>query len=81
MCNEQKSTRKESSIPCGDMPFAAMMEKMMGQQGPGCGCTGPGVMSQMMGQQGMGCDCSEMMAMCGAARDKEETTSETTQRA
>ena len=81
MSNEQKSTRKESSTLCGDMPFAVMMEQMMDQPGQGCGCMGPGVLSQMMGQQGMGCDCGEMMAMCGAAGDEEETTPEATQRA
>jgi len=59
MSDEQKSTRKEASTPCGDMPFAAMMEKMMGQGGQACGCMAPGVMSQMMGQPGMDCDCSE----------------------
>ena len=80
MSNEQKTAQKESHSPFEGMPFAAMMEKMMGQQGQGCGCAD--MMSQMMGQQGMDCDCSDMMAMCGGAQEKEESTAaEATQQA
>ncbi len=75
MSDEQKTTQQESCPPFEGMPFAEMMEKMMSQQGQGCGCQM--MMSQMMGQPGMACDCSEMMAMCGGALDEEETVTET----
>ncbi len=71
MSDKQKTTQEESRNP-----FAAMMEKMMGQQGQGCGCKE--MMSQMMSRQGTDCGCADMMAMCGGqAQDKEETTAET----
>ncbi len=39
----------------------AMIEKMMAQQGAGCGCAE--MMSQIKNQAGRGgCDCSEMMS-------------------
>ncbi len=75
MSNEQKTTQKESRSPFEGMPFVAMMEKMMSQQGQGCGCAE--MMSQMMGQQGVSCDCADMMTMCGATQDEEETTAAT----
>lgn len=83
MSDEQKTTREKPRAPFADMPFAAMMEQMMGQQG--CGCME--MMSQMVRQQDMDCDCAEMMpqmmAMCGGAQDEEEknTPEETTQEA
>lgn len=86
MSDEQKTTQEKPRDPFAGMPFAAMMKKMMGQQGQGCGCIE--MMSQMMGQQDMDCDCaapgvmSQMMAMCGGAQNEEEkTTAEATQEA
>ena len=81
MTDEQKTTQEESRTPFAGMPFAAMMEKMMGQQGQGCNCME--MMSQMMSQQEMDCDCAEMMAKCcGQAQDEEKTAStETAQQA
>ena len=68
MTDEQKTTHEEPRAPFEGMPFAAMMRKMMGRQGSGCDCVG------MM---------SQMMAMCGEtpAQSKEQTTTETTQKA
>ena len=63
MSDEQKTTQEESRDPFAGMPFAAMMEKMMGQQGQGCGCKE--MMSQLMSQQGTDCGCADMMAKCG----------------
>ncbi len=66
MTDEQKTTQEESSTPFEDMPFAAMMQKMMGQQGSGCGC------AEMM---------SQMAPMCGGVQNEEEkTTTKTTQK-
>ncbi len=79
MSDEQKTAQEKPHDPFADLPFAAMMKKMMGQQGGGCGCFE--MMSQLMGQQGMGCDCAEMMTMCGGAQDEEETTAEPAQEA
>ncbi len=83
MSNEQKTTQEESRSPFEGLPFAAMMEKMMSQQGQGCDCLE--MMSQMMGQQDKDCDCAEMMpqmkAMCGGTQNEEETVAETTQEA
>lgn len=69
MTDEQKTTQEEPRAPFENMPFAAMMRKMMGQQGGGCGCDCAEMMSQMM-------------ATCGQAQTEEEkTTTETTQKA
>ncbi|MFQ5580925.1 MAG: hypothetical protein ACE5FZ_09955 [Nitrospiria bacterium] len=67
MTDEQKTTQEEPRAPFEGIPFAAMMRKMMGQQGSGCDCATQSMMSQMM-------------AMCGGAQTEEEkTTTETTQ--
>ena len=55
MSDKQKTTQKNCCTPSEGMPFAAMMEKMMGQQGRGCGCIE--MMSQMMEQPGETCPC------------------------
>ncbi len=71
MTDEQKTTQEEPRAPFEGMPFAAMMRKMMGQQGGGCGCDCTEMMSQMM-------------TMCGgtpAQGEEEKTTTETTQKA
>ena len=55
MTDKQKTTQEEPRVP-----FAAMMQKMMGGQWQGCDC------AKMM---------SQMMAMCsGAQEDTEEET-------
>ncbi len=56
MTDQQKNTQDNPRTPWEGMPFTGMMQKMMGQQGEGCGC------SDMMGQQGEGCGCSGMMS-------------------
>ena len=67
MTDEHKTTQKEPRAPFEDIPFAAMMEKMMGQQGSGCDC------AEMI---------SQMMTTCGQAQTEEEkTTTKTTQKA
>jgi hypothetical protein len=59
MTDKQKTTQEEPHAPFEDMPFAAMMKKMMGgQQGGGCNC------AEMMAQ---------MTAMCGGAQATGET--------
>jgi hypothetical protein len=57
MTDKQKTTQKEPRVPFESMPFAAMMQKMMSRQWPGCDC------AKMM---------SQMMAMCGGAQDETE---------
>lgn len=68
MTDKQKTTQKEPHVPFESMPFAEMMQKMIGWQGQGCDC------AKMM---------SQMMAMCGAVQDEpeEETVAETNQKA
>lgn len=73
MSDKQKTTQENCCAPSEGMPFAAMMEKMMGQQGQGCGCIAPGVMSQMMEQSGEMCSCMEMKPN---DTDQAETSSE-----
>jgi hypothetical protein len=70
MTDKQKTTREEPRMPFESMPFAAMMQKMMGRQGPGWNCATPNVMSQMM-------------AMCCGPQDEtdEETAPEEGQKA
>ena len=70
MTEKQKTTQEEPRVPFESMPFAAMMQKMMGRQGPGWNCTTPNVMV-------------EMMAMCCGAQDepKEEAATEASQKA
>jgi hypothetical protein len=58
MTDEQKTTQEEPHAPFEGMPFAAMMKKMMGQQGDGCNC------AEMM---------TQMTAMCGGAQVSGET--------
>ena len=58
MSDQQKSTQDNPRTPWEDMPFAGMMQEMMGQMGEGCGCT-----------DGM----SQMMAMCCGTQEKGET--------
>ena len=67
MTDEQKTTQEEPRTPFEGMPFAAMMQKMMGQQGSGCDC------AEVM---------SQMMTMCGQTQTEEEkNTTKTTQKA
>ena len=63
MTDKQKTTQEEPR-----MPFAAMMQKMMGQHWQGCDC------AKMMWQ---------MMAMCGGAQEEteEEEATEESQKA
>jgi len=58
MTEQQKSTQDNLRTPWENMPFAEMKEKMMGQQGEGCGC------ADMM---------SQMMSICGNIQEKGET--------
>ena len=64
MTDKEKTTQEEPRMPFESMPFAAMIQKMMGWQGQSCDCT------KMM---------SQMMAMCFGAQDEteEETVAET----
>ena len=68
MTDKQKTTQEEPRVPFESMPFAAMMQKMMGWQGQDCDC------AKMM---------SQMMAMCSGAQDEteEETAPEESQKA
>ena len=68
MTDKQKTTQEEPRVPFESMPFAAMMQKMMGGQWQGCDC------AKMM---------SQMMAMCSGAQDEteEETAPEESQKA
>ena len=59
MTDKQKTTQEERRVPFESMPFAAMMQKMMGRRWPGWNCTTPSVMSQMM-------------AMCCGMQDETE---------
>ena len=70
MTDKQKTTQEERRVPFEGMPFAAMMQKMMGRQWPGWNCATQGVMSRMM-------------AMCWGAQDetKEEAATNTSQKA
>ena len=70
MTDKQTTTQEESRVPFESMPFAAMMQKMMGRQGPGWNCATPNMISQMM-------------AMCCGTQDqtKDEATAEATQKA
>ena len=66
MSDEPKNTRKKPRASFEGMPFAAMMQKMMGRQGNCCDC------AEMM---------SQMMTTCGQAQTEEEiTTTKTTQK-
>ncbi len=58
MTDKEKTTQEEPHVPFEGMPCASMMQKMMGQQGGGCGC------AEMMPQ---------MMAMCGGPQAQSET--------
>ena len=62
MTDKQRNTEKEISGCCEGMPFAEMMQKMMGWQWQGCDC------AKMM---------SHMMAMCSGAQDKPEEEADT----
>ena len=68
MTDKQKTTQEEPRVPFESMPFAEMMQKMMGWQGQGCDC------AKMM---------SQMMAMCSEMREEteEEAASEENQKA
>ena len=72
--DEQKTTGEQSQSPCEGTPCAEMMEKIMGQEGKGCGCME--MMEKMMGQEGKeGFDgmMSQMMtACCGEQGETEE---------
>ena len=70
MTDKQKTTQEEPRVPFESVPFAEMMQKMMGRQWPGWNCATPNVMSQMM-------------AMCCGAQDetKEEAATEAGQKA
>ncbi len=65
MSDEQKTTQEEPHAPFENMPFAAMMQKMMGQQWQSCDC------GKMM---------SQMMAMCGGAQSEQEPVAEKNQK-
>jgi hypothetical protein len=58
---EKKENQKEFSTCLEGIPFAEMMQKMIGQQGIGSLCTE--MMKQVMEKQGEGCSslCAEMM--------------------
>jgi hypothetical protein len=71
MSAEQKTTQEQCCAPSEGVPFSAMMEKMMGQQGQGCGCSE--MMSQMMEQPGETCPCTDMIPK---GTDQVETNSE-----
>ena len=68
MSDERKTTQEELHAPFESMPFATMMQKMMGRQWKSCDC------SKMM---------SQIMAMCGGMQDEaeEEPIAETNQKA
>ena len=57
MSDKPKNTRKKPHGSFEGMPFAAMMQKMMGRQGNCCDC------AEMM---------SQMMTTCGQAQTEEE---------
>ena len=65
MTDEQKTTQAEPHDPFKGMPFAAMMKKMMSQQGCGCNC------AEMMAQ---------MATMCGGG-ETESSAQEAAQKA
>jgi hypothetical protein len=71
MTDEQKTTQEKCCAPSEDMPFAAVMEKILGQQDEGCDCIE--MMSQMMEQPGEVCPC---IAMISNDTDQAETSSE-----
>ena len=71
MTDEQKTTQEKCCVPSEGMPFSAMMEKMMGQQGQGCDCIE--MMSLMMEQPGEVCPCIDMISN---DTDQAETSSE-----
>ena len=67
MTDQQKNTQKKPHAPSEEMPFAAMMQKMMGWQGRCCDCVE--TMSQMM------------KTCCQSRAEEEKTTTKTTQKA
>ena len=68
MTDKEKTTQEEPRMPFESMPFAAMMQKIVGQPGQGCNC------AKMM---------SQMMAMCSGTQDEtdEEAATEESQKA
>ena len=58
---EKKENQKEFSTCLEDIPFAEMMQKMMGQKGVGSLCAE--MMKKVREKQGEGCNssCAEMM--------------------
>ena len=81
MTGDQDTTQEKARILFESSPCAAMMEKMMGQQG--CDCTE--MISQMTGQQSQS-NCAEMMSKMMAmfsgvqGETEETTTTEATQK-
>ena len=67
---DKKDTHKEFSTCFEKLPFAEMMQKMMGRQGVGSLCTE--MMKKVMEQQEEGCSfhCSEMMRKMMKERSK-----------
>ena len=65
MTDKQKTTQEEPRTLFENMPFAAMMQKMVGRQWPGCDC------AKMM---------SQMMAMCPGAQDETDGEAATKER-
>jgi hypothetical protein len=76
---EKKENQKEFSTCLEGMPFAGMMQKMMGHQGIGSLCGE--MMKKVMEKQGKGFSCAEMMksmmkGCCGTTEETKETKKE-----
>ncbi len=73
---DKEDTHKEFGTCFEKVPFAEMMQKMMGRQGIGSLCAE--MMEKIMGRQGDGCSshCAEMMwkmmKKCDTAQDEPE---------
>ncbi len=61
MAEDQKNIQSKFQGCCEGMPFAEMMEKMVGRQGVGSPCAE--MMKKIMGSQKEGCSfhCAEVM--------------------
>ena len=78
---DKKDTPGEFSTCFEKLPFAEMMQKMMGRQGVGSLCAE--MMEKVMGQEKNGCSfsCAEMMRKlmkdcCGVQGDSEKSKGE-----
>ena len=77
---EKKEHQKEFSTCLENIPFAEMMQKMMGQKGVGSICAE--MMKKVTEKKGEGCSihCAEMMRsmvkQCGSVNKKSNKTKE-----